>query len=47
MFKLVVRRNPKEPWSAWTTTNDIDVLIHNAIIIDACGWQWKAAVVKK
>ena len=41
MYKLYARRNAKEGWTAWTQTDDINALIRNAIIIDACGWQWK------
>lgn len=44
MYKLYARRNIKEPWSAWTSTDDINNLVKNAIIIDACGWQWRVVV---
>lgn len=40
-FSLYARRNASESWSAWISTDDINALIRQAIVIDACGWQWR------
>lgn len=41
MYRLYVRRNSREQWTAWTDTNDIDVIAHNIKVIEAYGWQWE------
>lgn len=40
MYRLFVRRSGSDDWSAWTVTNDIDILIYNIKVIEGYGWQW-------
>lgn len=41
MYKLLVRRTSRERWTAWTCTNDIDIVTANIKVIESYGWQWK------
>lgn len=45
MFLLCARRNPKEEWSVWTHTDNIETIIRNIQTIEGFGWQWKAGQV--
>lgn len=40
MYRLYVRRNPCEPWSAWAETDSIIVLATNIEVVERYGWQW-------
>lgn len=40
MYRLYVRRNPCEPWTAWTETYSITVLAQNIEVVERYGWQW-------
>lgn len=41
MYKLYVRRNPCEEWSAWTQTDSIITLAANIQVVEKYGWQWQ------
>lgn len=41
MYKLYVRRNPRERWTVWTCTDYIDIVINNIKAIESYEWQWK------
>ena len=40
MFLLCARRDPKEEWSVWTHTENIETIKSNIQTIEGFGWQW-------
>lgn len=40
MYKLYVRRNCCEEWSAWIQTDSIETLASHIKVIESYGWQW-------